>query len=89
VQYNIPTIVVLFNDNAYGNVMRAQEEQFDGRVIGTKLHNPEFVPFAQSFGVWAKRANHADELGDALAEAVALRRPALIEVPVGPLDRVY
>jgi acetolactate synthase-1/2/3 large subunit len=89
VQYNIPTIVVLFNDNAYGNVMRAQEEQFDGRVIGTKLHNPDFVPFAQSFGVWARRANNAGELGDALAEAVALRRPALIEVPVGPLDRVY
>ena len=89
VQNNIPTVIVLFNDNAYGNVMRAQEEQFDGRVIGTKLHNPEFVPFAESFGVWARRVNGANELGDALREAVTLGRPALIEVPVGPLERVY
>jgi acetolactate synthase-1/2/3 large subunit len=89
VQYNIPTIVVLFNDNAYGNVKRAQEEQFDGRVIGTQLHNPDFVPFAQSFGAWAKRANGASELGDALREALTVGGPALIEVPVGPLERVY
>jgi acetolactate synthase-1/2/3 large subunit len=89
VQYNIPTIVVLFNDNAYGNVMRAQEEQFDGRVIGTRLHNPDFVHFAQSFGVWARRAKDANELGDALRLALAARRPALIEVPVGPMQREF
>jgi acetolactate synthase-1/2/3 large subunit len=89
VQNNIPTIVVLFNDNAYGNVMRAQEEQFDGRVIGTKLHNPDFIRFADSFGVWTQRAGNASELGDAVRAAVAACRPALIEVLVGPMDRVY
>jgi acetolactate synthase-1/2/3 large subunit len=89
VQYNIPTKVVLFNDNAYGNVKRAQEEQFDGRVIGTQLHNPDFVHFAKSFGAWATRATDASELGDALRAALAVRGPALIEVPIGPLQRVY
>jgi acetolactate synthase-1/2/3 large subunit len=89
VQYNIPTIVVLFNDNAYGNVLRAQEEQFDGRVIGTQLHNPDFVLLADAFGVWAKRAHDARELGDALRAAQEVHGPALIEVPVGPLERVY
>jgi acetolactate synthase-1/2/3 large subunit len=69
--------------------MRAQEEQFDGRVIGTKLHNPDFVPFVHSFGAWAKRANSPQELGEALREALAVDGPALIEVPVGPLARVY
>ena len=82
-------MVVLFNDNAYGNVMRAQEEQFDGRVIGTQLHNPDFVQLAQTFGAWATCANGASELGDALRAATAARRPALIEVPVGPMQRVY
>ena len=89
VQYNIPTKVVVFNDNAYGNVKRAQEEQFDHRVIGTELHNPDFVQFAQSFGAWARRANGAAELGDALRAALEVNGPALIEVPVGPLQRVY
>ncbi len=89
VQNNIPTVVVLFNDNAYGNVMRAQQEQYDGRVIGTQLHNPDFVTLADTFGAWAARANDARELGEAVRAAVAAQRPALIEVPVGPLERVY
>jgi acetolactate synthase-1/2/3 large subunit len=89
VQNRIPTRIVLFNDNAYGNVMRSQEEQFDGRVIGTRLHNPDFVQFAQSFGAWAWRANGPQELGEALSAALNVDGPALIEVPVGPLDRVY
>jgi acetolactate synthase I/II/III large subunit len=89
VQNRIPTRIVLFNDNAYGNVMRSQEEQFDGRVIGTRLHNPDFIQFAQSFGAWAWRANGAQELGEALSAALHVDGPALIEVPVGPLDRIY
>jgi acetolactate synthase-1/2/3 large subunit len=89
VQVHIPAIVVLFNDNAYGNVLRAQEEQFGGRVIGTRLHNPDFVQLARCFGAWATHAQSAGELGDALRAAVAVRRPALIEVPVGPMQRQY
>jgi acetolactate synthase-1/2/3 large subunit len=89
VQYSIPTIVVVFNDNAYGNVKRAQEEQFDGRVIGTQLHNPDFVQLAKTFGAWATCANGAAELGEALRAAQQVGGPALIEVPVGPMQRVY
>jgi acetolactate synthase I/II/III large subunit len=89
VQYEIATVVVVFNDNAYGNVMRSQEEQFDGRVIGTRLHNPDFMQLAESFGAWATRAHGASELGDALCAALAAKRPALIEVPVGPMEREF
>jgi acetolactate synthase-1/2/3 large subunit len=89
VQNQISTLIVLFNDNAYGNVMRAQEEQFDGRVIGTRLHNPDFVQLAQSFGAWAMRAQGPTELGEALRAALQVKGPALIEVPIGPLERLY
>ena len=89
VQNEIATVVVVFNDNAYGNVMRSQQEEFDGRVIGTRLHNPDFVQLAESFGAWATRAHGASELGDALCAALAAKRPALIEVPVGPMEREY
>ena len=50
VQYGINVVVIVFNDNAYGNVLRAQMEHFDGRVIGTQLHNPNFVQLAESYG---------------------------------------
>ncbi|MCB0083333.1 MAG: hypothetical protein KDE47_20465, partial [Caldilineaceae bacterium] len=89
VQYGINTIVILFNDNAYGNVLRAQEENFDGRVIGTELHNPDFVKLAQSYGAAAWLARDAGELEATLRKAVAVGRPVVIEVPVGKLARVY
>jgi acetolactate synthase I/II/III large subunit len=89
VKYQIPIIIVLFNDNAYGNVLRAQQEEFDGHVLGTQLHNPDFVQLAQSYGVQAARAHGAAELAQALRVAVAAGEPTLIEVPVGPMQRVY
>ena len=50
VQYGINAVGIVFNDNAYGNVLRAQMEEFDGHVLGTQLHNPDFVALAESFG---------------------------------------
>ena len=98
VQYDIPAIAIVFNDNAYGNVKRAQQDQFEGRVIGTELVNPDFVALAQSFGVRAARVplaapgsefGCAMELGRLLAQAVEERKPWLIEVPVGAMERTY
>ena len=40
VQYGINAVVVVFNDNAYGNVLRDQRNRFTGRTIGAELHNP-------------------------------------------------
>ena len=89
VQHEIAAIALVFNDCAFGNVLRAQQEEFSGRLVGTQLHNPDFVEMARSFGVWARRASTAAELGLALAQAVAANVPALIEVPVGPMERRY
>ncbi len=89
VKHHIPVVVVLFNDNAYGNVWRAQQEEYDGHVLGTELHNPDFVQLAQSYGVQAWRAHNAADLAAALRQALAADAPALVEVPVGPMQRVY
>ena len=91
VKYGINAVVVVFNDNAYGNVLRAQMEQFDGHVLGTRLHNPDFVALAHSFGARGVLAEDADALHKALREATAtdIDRPTLIEVPVGILDREF
>ncbi len=91
VQYGINAVAVVFNDNAYGNVLRAQMEEFDGHVLGTRLHNPDFVAMAESFGAHGVLAEDADALQGALEEAVAGEsgKPVLIEVPVGMLDREF
>ena len=82
-------MVIVFNDNAYGNVLRAQVEQFDGHILGTQLYNPDFVKLAEAYGVQGIRAHDAEQLKLVLREALAADAPRVIEVPVGRLDRQY
>jgi acetolactate synthase-1/2/3 large subunit len=84
VQHHIRAITVVFNDNAFGNVRRIQQERFGiERTIASTLVNPDIVAFAESFGCLGLRANDPHELGDALRTAMAHDGPVVIEVPVG------
>jgi acetolactate synthase-1/2/3 large subunit len=80
VQFGISLVTVLFNNSSYGNVLRDQRRLFQGRDAGSVLRNPDFQLYARSFGVPYWRAGDADGLRTALAEALAARAPALIEV---------
>jgi acetolactate synthase I/II/III large subunit len=85
-RHRIPLTTIVFNDGAYGNVRRIQQERFNGHLIASDLTNPDFVAFGKSFGAEAVRANGPDELRAALRRAFAHRDgPTLIEVPVGEL----
>src|SRR5262249_3279812 len=84
--HRIPLVTVVFNDNAYGNGRRNQEEGIGNPIIATDPTNPDFVPFAESFGAAAERARSPQELRAALKRGLARSDgPTLIEVPVGPL----
>ena len=89
VQYGINVVTIVFNDNAYGNVWRAQMEEYDGRVIGTELHNPDFVKLAEAYGARGVLAENPSQLEAAVGEAVTADAPTLIEVPIGPWERRY
>jgi len=88
VHHDIGVVVVVFNDNAFGNVKRIQSQTF-GREIASTLHNPDFVALARSFGMAAERAHGPEELHEVLAGAVAQGGPALIEVPIGPQPDIW
>ena len=81
--HRINVIALVFNDNAYGNVMRSQIAQFDGRAVGSKLENPDFVRLGQAFGVRSVRVHEPEELTAAIVEAAGIDAPSLIEIPVG------
>jgi acetolactate synthase-1/2/3 large subunit len=86
VRHRIPLTVVVFNDGAFGNVRRIQEEHYGNRMIANDLANPDFVRYGQSFGVEAERAGNPQELRAALKRAFKRRDgPTLIEVPLGPM----
>ena len=82
-------VVVVFNDNAYGNVLRDQVNRFDGRSIGAELHNPDFVKLAEAYGVKGMRAHDSKELESKLREALELDAPVLIEAPVGMMPTPF
>ena len=85
VRHKLPLVAIVFDDGAFGNVRRIQAQQYGNRLIACELANPDFVRFAESFGVAAWRAHDAAGLERALREALAARAPALIHVPVGEM----
>jgi acetolactate synthase-1/2/3 large subunit len=91
VKYGINVVVVVFNDNAFGNVLRDQKTRFNGRAYGAELLNPDFVMLAQSFGMKGVCVEDQDahKLQAAVSEALEANKPALIEVPVGPMPYPY
>jgi acetolactate synthase-1/2/3 large subunit len=88
-QHGLNVVSVVFNDGAFGNVKRTQEQTFAGRIIASDLVNPDFVALARSFGIAAERVRKPAELEAALRSALAGRCPALIEVEVGPMSDVW
>jgi acetolactate synthase I/II/III large subunit len=85
VQQSIPVVIVLVNDNAYGNVRRIQADMFGNRLIASDLHNPDFQKFVESFGALAMRATSPAELRERLRTALKADVPTVIEVPAGPM----
>ena len=79
-QHGINLITVLFNNSAYGNVMRDQKRLYEGRDSGSALVNPDFQMYARSFGVPAWKVDSPAGLRRALAEALVANSPCLIEV---------
>jgi len=85
VQHKLAVVAVVFDDGAFGNVRRIQAQHYGNRLIACDLSNPDFVRFAESYGVAAFRATTPDELQAALERAFALDAPALVHVPVGEM----
>jgi acetolactate synthase-1/2/3 large subunit len=86
VQEGINVVTIIFSDNAYGTVTGIQRRQFGSRFVGNKLHNPDYVKFAEAFGAVGIRLKSHEELGVKLDSALKSDRPVLIEVPVPQLD---
>jgi acetolactate synthase-1/2/3 large subunit len=82
VQFKIGVVVLVFNNNAYGNVRRDQRERFDGRVVAADLVNPDFVKLAESFGVGSARVTSPETFRPALEGALADGGPYLIDIEV-------
>ncbi len=73
--------VVIWRDDGYGLIDWKQRNEF-GRPFGVEFGNPDFVAYAQSFGMAAFRPETAADLYPILMRALAVDGPSLVEVPI-------
>jgi acetolactate synthase I/II/III large subunit len=73
--------VVVWRDDGYGLIDWKQRNEF-GRPFGVEFGNPDFVAFAQSFGIAGFRVERASDLYPTLMRALDVPGPSLVEVPI-------
>jgi acetolactate synthase-1/2/3 large subunit len=88
VQQHIPLTAIVFNDNAYGNVKRYQQRDFNGHTIASDLYNPDILKLCDAYGIEGRRATTPDELRATLRDVFKRSDPVIIEVPVGPMPQM-
>ena len=73
--------VVVWRDDGYGLIDWKQRSEFS-QPFGVEFTNPDFVAYAQSFGLAAYRPSSAADLYPTLMRALGHDGPALVDVPI-------
>ena len=90
IEYDIPCVWVVWNNFAWSAIRDIQYGMFGGREIGTGFYrgdnqepyNPDFAAIARACGVHGMTVTKSNDFKDALEQAVASGKPALIDVHV-------
>ncbi|MEO7665379.1 MAG: acetolactate synthase large subunit [Candidatus Limnocylindrales bacterium] len=80
-------VVVVWRDDGYGLIDWKQRNAF-GRPFGVEFDNPDFVKYAESFGIPGFRPDTADDLYPILMRALELPGPSVIDVPIDYAENV-
>jgi acetolactate synthase-1/2/3 large subunit len=73
--------ILLFVDDDYGLISEKQHAH-RGESFGTKLTSPDFMKFAESFGIEGYRPEGWDGLEETLRDALLTDEMSLVEIPV-------
>lgn len=84
VQYNLPIVVLIYDNGMYGTIRMHQEREYPGRVSATQLQNPDFAAYAKAFGGHGERVESNEEFAPAYERAIASGKPAIIHCLIDP-----
>ena len=79
--------VVVWRDDGYGLIDWKQRTEF-GHPFGVAFTNPDFVAYAESFGLAAFRPASAEDLYPTLMRALGHPGATLVEVPIDYRENV-
>jgi len=74
-------INIVFNDNDYG-LISWKQQQHRQRSVSTRIQNPDFKKYSESFGIPGYRPESLRELRAVLKKALDTEELCLIEVPI-------
>ena len=74
---------VIFNDNDYG-LISWKQSMSRGRSVSTRIDNPDFKAYAESFGIKGYRPENLTEIKVQLKAAITSRDLCVVEVPIDP-----
>lgn len=81
--YNLPIIYVIMNNSVLGNVRMWQRLFYEKRFSATDLDfGPDWVKFADAYGIRGFRATNAVEFEKAFKEAFSSKKAAIIDAIV-------
>ena len=82
VQYNLPIVVVIWDNGTYGTIRMHQEREYPGRVVATELKNPDFVAYAKAFGGFGVLVEKTADFPAAFAAAQKSGKPSIVHLKV-------
>ena len=82
VRHNIPLVSIVLNNNCMGAEKSQQKSLHEEHYVGVNLTNPRFDKIAEVFGAKGFYIEKADQISDAVNEAIKSGMPSVIEIPV-------
>ncbi|MDP6560316.1 MAG: thiamine pyrophosphate-binding protein, partial [Candidatus Binatia bacterium] len=81
--HNIPILVVVLRNNAYGGMKRDQIKHYNGRVMGTDLFIPDLHDLAGLYGAQGEKVAKAQDLRPVLEKHMSSDELVVVDVELG------
>ena len=90
VQHDLPIKIFILNNQYMGMVRQWQQLLHGNRLSHSYMESlPDFVKLAEAYGCVGFRAEKPDELDDAIAEMIAVKKPVLFDCRVAALANCF
>ncbi len=90
VQYNLPIKIFIINNQYMGMVRQWQELLHDRRYSHSYTEAlPDFVKLAEAYGAYGIRAQHPDQVDDAIKEMISVAKPVLFDCVVDRQENCF
>lgn len=90
VEYNLPLIVIIMNNQVLGMVRQWQDMFYGQRYSNTNIdRDTDFVKLAEAFGAVGLRITTLEEVEPVLKQALAEKRPVIVDCQIEKDDKVF